>query len=75
MPAPKAACHRYDMSALNILLSNYHNFDKVAYSLYYEQFYTDRGGKNLSQADKLMFDDLVIKQNIHPNSAVTFDLS
>ena len=63
VPAQYPACHRYDMAALNILLSNYHNFDKNAYSMSPTQFHVKRGDRKLPEADQLRFNDLVLKQN------------
>ena len=43
-----AACHRYDMSSQNVLLSNIHNFDATAYGVKRQQLLTiERGNKKL----------------------------
>ena len=70
MPAPHHVCHRYDMSALNLLLSNYHNFN---WSAYYHssrtQFRVMRTDNKLSEEDKIRFNDLVIKRNSNSSSS------
>ena len=65
IPPQYPACHRYDMSSLNILLSNYHAFKANSYGMTSKDLVqVVRGKRQIAEDEEEQFNKLVRKNSV-----------